>query len=246
MAKDSLEQSIQHLKEALKVADERSQRQDKVLKTMALRLRRQESVTEIQNLMSSFWMWTGKEEKVTVMWALNTPGVRIELDGIGAWDGADGIRKYQEAHGLKDRKGSIHLGVGALIMHLLTSSIIEVAGDGKTAKAVWMSPGVETVPGKDGKVDGKWLWNQIACDFVIEDGKWKIWHLHMFPIFKCSYYKSWVDDPWIMPGSANFPDDLKPDRLSSTWRPYTLTTAREIRPTPPEPFETYDNSDYMG
>ncbi|MBP2642563.1 MAG: hypothetical protein H6Q67_450 [Firmicutes bacterium] len=37
-----------------------------------------------------------------------------------------------------------NLGVGTLTMHTLTITVIEVAGNGKTAKGVWMSPGQMT------------------------------------------------------------------------------------------------------
>jgi hypothetical protein len=49
--------------------------------------------------------------------------------------------------------------------HCLTSPVIQVAKDGKTAKAIWFSPGVE---------GNQWAYGKYAIDFVKEDGQWKI------------------------------------------------------------------------
>jgi hypothetical protein len=73
-----------------------------------------------------------------------------------------------------------NLGAGGeWAIHTQTTPIIEVAGDGKTAKGVWYTPGIRnTVVFKDGKaeVQGAWFMERYAVDFIKEDGKWKIWH----------------------------------------------------------------------
>jgi SnoaL-like domain len=68
------------------------------------------------------------------------------------------------------------------VMHTSTTPVIEIAGDGKTAKGVWYSPGVglmgHAVKGKIG-VTGSLFFEKYAGDFVKENGIWKIWHLQM-------------------------------------------------------------------
>jgi len=77
-----------------------------------------------------------------------------------------------------------NLGIGGeWASHTQSTAIIEVAGDGKTAKGVWESPGLHfTAQVKDGKISksGSWFWEKYAADFAKEDGKWKIWHISMF------------------------------------------------------------------
>jgi hypothetical protein len=77
-----------------------------------------------------------------------------------------------------------NLGVGGeWASHTQSSAIIEVAGDGKTAKGIWESPGLHMQAQiADGKVNkqGGWFWEKYAADFVKEDGKWKIWHIAMY------------------------------------------------------------------
>ena len=76
-----------------------------------------------------------------------------------------------------------NLGAGhEFSMHTSTTSVIEVAGDGKTAKGVWYSPGYALMTRvSDGKAQaGGMIFNEkYAGDFVLEDGRWKIWHLQM-------------------------------------------------------------------
>lgn len=71
-------------------------------------------------------------------------------------------------------------GVGDLVMHTLTTPYIEIAEDGQTAKGVWMSVGLCSRTGNDGKTSAMWLWEKFATDFVKEDGEWKIWHFQIY------------------------------------------------------------------
>ena len=61
-------------------------------------------------------------------------------------------------------------------MHTLTTPLIEIAGDGKTAQGMWYSLGQVTNAGIDGKATGMWMHERYAVDFIKEDGAWKIWH----------------------------------------------------------------------
>jgi hypothetical protein len=77
-----------------------------------------------------------------------------------------------------------NLGAGSgWAIHTQTTPIIEVAGDGKTAKGLWYSPGIMAntaiVNGKV-EVSGGWFWEKYGVDFIKEDGKWKIWHIGMY------------------------------------------------------------------
>lgn len=76
---------------------------------------------------------------------------------------------------------------GVLRIHAMFSPVIEIAGDGKTAKGVWDSFG-PNVPDPD--AIGGWLWLKYAVDFVREGGRWKIWHLQVYPVFNVPYDKS--------------------------------------------------------
>ena len=74
-------------------------------------------------------------------------------------------------------------GVGQLLLHVTTTAIIEIAADGKTAKGYWYSPGMIAESGSSANS----IWEAYGCDFVKENGEWKMWHLHMFTDFMCQF-----------------------------------------------------------
>jgi hypothetical protein len=75
-----------------------------------------------------------------------------------------------------------NIGAGyEYVMHTQETPVIEVAGDGKTAKGIWYSIGIGVRANvKSDSTYTKstsWMWEKYAVDFIKEDGKWKIWHL---------------------------------------------------------------------
>jgi hypothetical protein len=66
-------------------------------------------------------------------------------------------------------------------MHTQETPVIEVAGDGKTAKGIWYSIGLAVRGSVDENgntsVGTGWMWEKYGVDFIKEDGGWKIWHL---------------------------------------------------------------------
>lgn len=63
-----------------------------------------------------------------------TPGVRVEISPLGRWEGLEGINRAM----VKFHKFIGAGKPGCLWAHNQTTPVIEVAGDGKTAKGVWM------------------------------------------------------------------------------------------------------------
>lgn len=112
------------------------------------------------------------------LFAMKTPGVSWKTPG-----GPSGIEamKARFADPDEDRRP------GILHMHTMFSPVIEVAGDGKTAKGVWDSFG-PTISGPDD--EGGWLMVKYAVDFAKQDDGWKIWHLQVYPVFSTKYHTS--------------------------------------------------------
>jgi hypothetical protein len=202
------------------------------------RIRRLEDIHEIQNLMGryEYYHTADMQEETVELFAKKTPGVRVEMMW-GVYDGFEGIKRcYIGFH----RQGGVKARIGGMGMHTLTTPVIEIAGDGKTAKGVWISPGHETHTFGE-KPQAYWAWCKYGCDFVKEDGKWKIWHMHVYGIFHTPYEKSWTDIPpavWQVPSEAT--KDVLPDRDPTTYWMYSPTSVTENVPAPPEPYETFD------
>ena len=156
------------------------------------RVQRLEDIDEIQKLMSrySYCHTASLHQETADMFAKNAPDIRAEVnDTWGIYEGREGIQRlYVGVHVHSDgpdRKGR-------MFMHTLTTPIIEVAGDGKTAKGLWISPGHETKI-IDGKLQPYWAWCKYGVDFIKEDGEWKFWHVQVYGVFLCPYDKSWVE-----------------------------------------------------
>lgn len=220
------------------MVEERLERLEKMIQ-------RANDILDIQNVMSKheYYHAVGMhKEELNNIWARKTPGIRFGRPGEKQDEGWDEIWKhYGEGVELQAKKGLEEIRkiypqieddpknyhIGTTVMHTLTTPVIEVAEDGKTGKGVWISPGHITGV-KDGKLQASWFWERYACDFVKEDGKWKIWHLYVVADFSTPYEKSWVESymehPMAKPG---------------TYPGYTPFTVPKFYPKPPEPYETY-------
>lgn len=204
------------------------------------RLQRLEDVREIENLMAKYaYLHTaGMHEETAALFAQKTPGVRVEISPIGRWNGPEGVYKVM----VKFHK---FIGVGKpghLCVHPQTTPLIQVAGDGKTAKGVWMSPGLETRKDEDtGTFLGLWVWGHYGVDFVKENGKWRFWHFHAYAFLATPYDQSWTE-PIDRSALEMLPDDIKPDVPNDYYAMYTTTSEIRYLPVPPEPYETFDEN----
>lgn len=208
-------------------------------KSLEERIQRLEDIHEIQNLFSryEYFHTADMQEETVELYAKKTPGVSAEIANWGVYEGVEGIKRlFLGLH----RQGGEKARIGGMHMHTLTTPVIEVAGDGKTAKAVWISPGHESGRMGGEKLQASWAWLRYGVDFVKEDGKWKIWHSHVYPIFMTPYDKSWVEVPPSTSRPWTVPDELKPDRPTTYLWEYSPTRTYENVPAPPEPYETWD------
>ena len=207
-------------------------------KSLEERIQRLEAVNEIQNLMSRYeYLHTaGLHEKTAEMFAKKAPGVKATFPAWGVYEGTESIRRaFVGVHSFQDGDR-----IGKMRMHTLTTPVIEVAGDGKTAKGVWISPGHETMPDKSGELKAYWAWAKYGCDFVKEDGKWKFWHIQIYGIFFNPYDQSWVESG--PPALVDIPNELMGDRPNTYFWMYSPDVATENVPAPPEPYETFDET----
>jgi hypothetical protein len=193
-----------------------------------------------------FWHVANLHRKSLQLFALNTPGVKIEMDW-GVFEGRKGVERFLLGyHGTHEAENPETFDdLGGMHLHTQTTPVIEIADDLKTAKGVSISPGNETIPaGPGGSKKAFWLWLKYGFDFVVEDGKWKIWHLHTYSLFMCAYDTSWVDMK-AMPQRRSLPEDKAPDRYLPDPPPcrYAIDKAQPNLPAPPEPYQTFDDKD---
>lgn len=216
-------------------------------------IERLKAVNEIQNLMSryEYLSTAGQNLEILEMFAKKTPGVVAHFESWGNWEGTKGIQRIYGPGGLYDPNRENKDRHGTLIMHTLTTSVIEVARDGKTAKGAWIAPGFITLKEREidhegnklpnaGKLTARWSWYKYGVNFVKEDGEWKFWHFRVSPVIACPYDKSWVEVPRIDPRKDYYPPEVSPDTVNNEWYGWTPDIIPENKPLPPEPYEAFD------
>jgi hypothetical protein len=224
VAKESLEQKVQRLEREVE---------------------RSRAATECSRLLGRFCYLNNphiqnKEGTIADLFALKTPGVRVQWGQVGVFEGAKSILKIYGPKTAVSEMGP-QSRAGWMFIHPLASPYIEVAGDLKTAKGVWLSIGIESAADKEGKLTPAWGWGAYGVDFVKEDGQWKIWHFHIYRIFRAPYKESWT--AWNADAEEGMPADvMKADRPGKDDYPYRPNKPFIFKPDPPTPYETFDES----
>lgn len=164
---------------------------------------------EIENLFAHYMYLHNsfQDERIKPLWVKRgTPGVSAQYSNVGVYTDYDKIMAYHSGRPSP---------VGKLILHYLTTPMIEVASDGATAKGVWIAAGVESglmskeqaaqapaflfekgeasgneVHGK--RVWAHWVQMQYALDFIHEDGGWRIWHFRCFELSRARFDQNWI------------------------------------------------------
>lgn len=209
-------------------------------------MERLEAVEEIENLMSryAFYHAAAMHDRCLEISALETPGVSAELP-FGVYEGRVGLeRLYVGLLGQADR--DLTGRAGKLHQNTTSTSVIEVAEDGQTAKGVWLCPGHATDRyAADGSLQALWRWVKYGCDFAKEPGGWKIWHLRVYGVFGTPYYTSWTDSEGSgPPPPPPLPPELAPDRPAHPLWQYRKAAVYPHDPAPPEPYTTFEHSTF--
>lgn len=214
----------------------------KKAKSFEERIAAMEAAHDVQDVMSRYFFYHAAnyhKECWEKLFAHKALDVSVEIADWGKWEGPEHVKTFfcdYLGGGFGDPKG-------AMMVHGLDTPCIQVAGDGKTAKGVWFSPGHET-SSQNGKASASWCWSYIGTDFIKEDGEWKIWHYHCYAMFKTPFEKSWatLGTEENKPAGVGFafPKGLEPNKPTHDFNEYTPTSIRTLVPAPAEPYETFD------
>lgn len=200
---------------------------------------RQADVREIQNLVAKFQYWhhCDMHEEVFDLYA-KRDDIKAQVANWGIYVGQEGVARLMigvqrwNEHG--NRTGRTHTNT-------LVNPIIEVAGDGKTAKGLWCCTGANTSPNRaEGTFQAQWSYSRFAVDFIKEDGKWKIWHSLVVGVFQTAFEVPWHEAPDHV--KFAFPDELKCDIEGGYCWQLNTGICTEAVPAPPEPYWTFDET----
>lgn len=145
----------------------------------------------------------------------------------------------EQLGGLSDKE---LYGVGQLQSLPITTPVIEIADDGKTAKGIWHIEGSDNGISVKGALS-YWSIGFLCIDFLKEDDDWKLWHVFYAEDIACPMGESWIN-------SKDHPDDPKFAALAEcTLPPYSETRTFYVPyskdrpftapPRLPEPYATF-------
>ena len=158
------------------------------------------------------------------------------------------MAKYPEK--FKDKTPEEAYGCGLLNYKPLDTPVVEIAGDGNTARGIWTCRNSYSDLTTGGPVTF-YEWGWVAADFVKEDAGWKIWHLLILNDVHVQaglqYYEA--DKPYeTVPGFEAIGDFKMPEpNVKVTLRaPYAPDRPRTPAPEVPKPYETFDPANSYG
>lgn len=223
------------------------------LAELSSRLEKVEARAEIENLMGRYQYlhMANMDERVISEIFAQRDDITFEDCANGVYPG-DGIRNYFfERYGtvtvpaqaaLEEQTQPPVKTAGRLVMHTLTTPVIEVSSDGESASGLWLSVGNESAVFEDGELSGlsridesepdekgrrhiaDWVFLKFGADFVRENGRWRVLHMHIYDIFRCPF-----DEDWVSFAERRFEDTAALDSrirggLAGTtpWRPTTF------------------------
>ena len=221
---------------------------------------------EIENLFNRYMYYHNafRDDLIIPMWVKpGTEGIRARYTNAGVYTSYESVIRYHQGRPTP---------VGKLILHYTTTPVIEVGGDGQTAKGVWIMAGSEsglTDPAvaekqpsymySPGTVQGKrvwahWVWCKYAVDFLRQDGEWKIWKFRCYELSRAPFEENWISFAEKNAEAFDldlmyFGDDGKPvfmppadQPVPSRYVPYHPATRQTLEPLPPLPYGTFEDT----
>lgn len=216
---------------------------------------------EIQNVMGKYVFTTmicKDADVVSRFWAKRAPAPALGFNN-GWYEGLEAIDGYYQAVSANTAARSKAIqarfpeklggktdeelyGTGTMNVRPLTTVLVEVAGDGQTAKGMWQVMGVDNDITEYGPLS-TWRWGWLCADFVLEDEEWKVWHLQMLDEIVTPVGTRWTEaNPYpVLPEFAHLaglkvPAPTKPCTLYTAYRTDRPFTAP---PAPPVPYRTF-------
>jgi hypothetical protein len=186
-------------------------------------------IWKLQSLYAHLY-YIGKTSEVPSLFAQKTPGVNLEIEDSGVFEGIESITRFWNTAFNEKRM----MTAGRLALHMTVNPVIEINKARTKAKGIWMSHGFcSFVMGGSYK--------QFLClgkydmEYVKEGGKWKILKFAYRLTFMCPYEKGWVEEP-IGASIAGSPEN-NPDKPTTYFMPYSRYRINVFQPPPPEPYD---------
>ncbi len=220
-----------------------------------------EDQREIKNLMGRYTraLLHKEEEEIPERFWSSREDISLGVNG-GWYLGRKSVGKYYQYFsdkmaltdslvasrfgGLKELQGA--KGIGYLEMKALSTDLVEIAGDGKTAKGMWTCSGQVPEFTASGPVTHL-TFGTYAVDFIREDGTFKIWHMQYLEEINHPQGEKWWESVRQRPELPEFQTlkDIqppKPDVETVLWEKWFPGRGICELPPMPEAYETFEET----
>jgi len=211
------------------------------------------SVQNLMGLHTHFHSLNMNGEEIKNIWSHKQPDISYAYNG-NYYVGMPSIKYYyvemkeqfdrlnlekvaRVYNGVQVKPGNY--GIGTVIAHPVSSPIVEIAGDGQTAKGIWDSAGQVTELDNEGKPRTQLMWEKYACDFIREDEGWKIWHLHVYSDYSSPLGEKPANEAESRPALKMPQPDIS---VPGLYERYHMMRLPKEEPKPPEPYETFSHA----
>lgn len=141
-------------------------------------------------------------------------------------------------------------GCGLINYKPLDTPVVEIAGDGQTARGIWTCRNSYSDLRPSGPV-AFYEWGWVAADFIKEDEGWKIWHLQILNDVHVQAGLQYNQSEQPYPPAGGFDEiaafKMPEPNIKKTVRAlYSTTRPRTLAPEVPAPYETFDPANSYG
>jgi hypothetical protein len=187
-------------------------------------------IWKLQSLYSHLYH-IGRNLEVPSLFAQKTPGVRMEIEDSGVYEGLESVTRFWNEVFDVNR---MHRSPGFLAIHMTVNPILEFNRKKTRAKGVWHSHGVCSFA-VEGKLKQFLCLGKYDIEYVKEGSEWKFLDFAYRLTFMCPYERGWVDEA---EGASIAGNPLnKPDKPVTHHMPYSRYRINIMQPPPPEPYK---------
>jgi hypothetical protein len=187
-------------------------------------------IWKLQSLYSHLYH-VGRGSEVPSLFAQKTPGVVMEIEDSGVYEGLESVTYFWTQVFDVNR---MQRSPGFLAIHMTCNPVLEINKKRTRAKGVWHSHGVCSLAALG-------VMKQFTClgkydiEYVKEDGKWKFLNFAYRLTYMAPYEKGWMDEPQAASIAGNPLN--KPDKPTTYHMPYSKYRINIMQPPPPEPYQ---------
>ncbi len=201
-----------------------------------------------------------REEELSDLWVREPENRRTASFGQnwGYYVGMDRIAAFYVENHRKRRRSQLaeisakhpeikdseeNIGLGCMQLNPVTTPKIELAGDGKTARAIWFNTGMCTELCADLTPSSHWVFERMAIDYMKEGDEWKIWHLFL----SLEYFNESGVDPAGIPLEPALPENPYQEEFGTPDIAFLTHNVRynwwDGYPAEPQPYQTFSPED---